>query len=228
MGVTTNWALPYPEAGDPANVPQDIQDLAVAIDDIIASADQGTLAGRPVSTSGSPGKAGRLYYATDNGVLYYDMGTGWVTIRSGVNDAVGIRGYAQKTADQTIVGEAVYADISGLSIAGIVVPAGRRLRITVQATVKNDTPGNAPGFDGIIKRGTTTLPGYWGHCEGPMVSSQTREDVWEGSIIDTPAAGTYTYKAGLLTYYDGYTIVAGGTNQVAWIMVEDIGPAVLL
>jgi hypothetical protein len=41
---------------------------------------QGTLASRPVSTSGSPGKTGRIYYATDNTHLYYDFGTGWTDI----------------------------------------------------------------------------------------------------------------------------------------------------
>lgn len=47
---------------------------------IIATAYQGTVAARPTSTGGSPGKTGRFYYATDTGQLFYDYGTGWILV----------------------------------------------------------------------------------------------------------------------------------------------------
>jgi hypothetical protein len=50
------------------------------VDDIIATDDQGALASRPVSTVGTPGKAGRYYWATDDLALYRDHGTGWTKI----------------------------------------------------------------------------------------------------------------------------------------------------
>lgn len=82
MGATTKHDLPYPDASDPANVPADMQALADALDPIIAIADQGSLAGRPTSTVGTPGIVGRLYYATDTAQLYWDTGTGWTEIIS--------------------------------------------------------------------------------------------------------------------------------------------------
>jgi hypothetical protein len=47
---------------------------------IIASAFQGTLAARPTSSGGSPGKSGRFYWATDTSQLFYDYGTGWALV----------------------------------------------------------------------------------------------------------------------------------------------------
>jgi hypothetical protein len=43
---------------------------------------QGVIASRPISTSGSPGIQGRVYYATDQLIWYYDYGTGWVAFLS--------------------------------------------------------------------------------------------------------------------------------------------------
>lgn len=54
--------------------------LADDLDAIIAVADQGPASGRPTSTPGSPGKSGRLYWATDTAQLFFDHGTGWVVI----------------------------------------------------------------------------------------------------------------------------------------------------
>lgn len=80
---TTRLALPYPALSSVPNVPADIQALAEALDGA-AIVSQGTLAARPTSTPGSPGKTGRFYYVssgTDIGSLYYDFGTGWFAVR---------------------------------------------------------------------------------------------------------------------------------------------------
>jgi hypothetical protein len=54
--------------------------LADDLDALIAVADAGLLSSRPTSSGGSPGKAGRLYYAGDEGVIYFDTGTGWIAL----------------------------------------------------------------------------------------------------------------------------------------------------
>ena len=52
--------------------------LRLATDlDAVAMDDQGTLAARPVSSGGSPGKRGRYYKSTDDGRMWRDNGTGW-------------------------------------------------------------------------------------------------------------------------------------------------------
>jgi hypothetical protein len=79
-GATTKYQLPFPLPSDNNDVPADMQALANAIDGIIAGFSSGTLANRPVSTAGSPGIQDRYFYATDNGLLYRDTGTSWVTI----------------------------------------------------------------------------------------------------------------------------------------------------
>jgi hypothetical protein len=83
MPNTTRLGLPYPQLISPADVPADIQALAEALDGA-ALIDAGPLSGRPVSTSGSPGRIGRFYLSTDTNpmVLYIDTGTSWVAVNS--------------------------------------------------------------------------------------------------------------------------------------------------
>ncbi|MFY9488061.1 MAG: hypothetical protein WAP35_05115 [Solirubrobacterales bacterium] len=76
-GATSRLALPYPVNGDAVDVAGDIQDLATAADNLVPYS-QGVFASRPTSTGGSPGKQGRRYYATDQGIEYLDTGTSWI------------------------------------------------------------------------------------------------------------------------------------------------------
>lgn len=76
--ATANYNLTTVDGTDPVQDGDDaITALANDLDAIIATADGGTLAARPVSSGGSPGIRGRIYRASDDGVLYYDRGTGW-------------------------------------------------------------------------------------------------------------------------------------------------------
>lgn len=75
MPATTKYSLPYPTLTDPADVPHDLGLLANALDPLIATASQGTASARPPAAT-----PGRLYFATDKGVLYYDNGTTWSAI----------------------------------------------------------------------------------------------------------------------------------------------------
>lgn len=79
MPTTPRWGLPYPASSDPPDGPAQIGALATALDSV-AKHDHGLLSARPVSTPGSPGKAGRFYMADDEGVLYVDLGTAWLPI----------------------------------------------------------------------------------------------------------------------------------------------------
>jgi microcystin-dependent protein len=72
-------AYPNPDRSDSADVPRDIGQVVAAVEKSVMYG-QGAIAARPVSTSGSPGIQGRVYYATDEGLLYWDTGTGWNTV----------------------------------------------------------------------------------------------------------------------------------------------------
>lgn len=71
---------PSADRSDPADVPLYIRNIVAALEALGTIYGQGTLAARPVSTVGSPGKQGRFYFATDDGNLYYDTGTSWNVI----------------------------------------------------------------------------------------------------------------------------------------------------
>ncbi len=82
MPGTSRWALRYPNLTDSADVPRDIQNLALDLDGV-AMDSSGLFSTRPVSTSGAPGKNGRYFFATDTVKLYRDTGTSWVEIGPG-------------------------------------------------------------------------------------------------------------------------------------------------
>lgn len=79
MPNTPNNNLPFPISSDPDNVPADVQALAESLDNT-AYIYSGTIAQRPVSTVGEPGKRGRFWWATDISVLSFDFGTSWIDI----------------------------------------------------------------------------------------------------------------------------------------------------
>lgn len=80
MPTTPRMSLRYPSGTDVVNIDLDLSELAADIDATAVMFGQGTLSARPTSTPGSPGKQGRMYYATDTGHVYWDHGTGWVDV----------------------------------------------------------------------------------------------------------------------------------------------------
>lgn len=72
---STRLGLHAPSGGDPAAVPADVKRLRDQLDDVVLGYDQGVLSSRPAA-----GVEGRMYYATDDGVAYWDTGTGWVPL----------------------------------------------------------------------------------------------------------------------------------------------------
>lgn len=82
MPTTSRLALPSPANTDAVAVPADILALAQALDPIAVTFDAGTLASRPAA-----GTSGRLWYATNTGVLSWDTGAAWIDVNpSGVVD----------------------------------------------------------------------------------------------------------------------------------------------
>jgi hypothetical protein len=80
--TSPRFLISYPSPAvrdEPADVPSDLKLLVDGIEKGVIYG-QGTFANRPVSTGGSPGIQGRIYEATDRGILYYDFGTGWQII----------------------------------------------------------------------------------------------------------------------------------------------------
>jgi hypothetical protein len=82
--TTVRFGIVEPSAdrSDPADVPLYIRNAVGALEAMGAIYGQGTHAARPISTSGVPGKQGRLYYETDTQLLFWDYGTGWAQITS--------------------------------------------------------------------------------------------------------------------------------------------------
>lgn len=78
--TTPRMAIVTPLGTEAVNIDAHLKQIADQVDALTAIFGQGTLASRPTSTPGSPGKTGRFYYATDNGKLYYDYGTGWTLV----------------------------------------------------------------------------------------------------------------------------------------------------
>lgn len=80
-GVTAKWAIPYVHGTDLiSDMDTYSEALADLLDPLLTPHDAGVLSSRPVSTPGSPGKAGRTFYATDLGIEFRDYGTGWYPV----------------------------------------------------------------------------------------------------------------------------------------------------
>lgn len=81
---STRWGITEPDAdrSDPADVPLYVRNIVAKLEALGVQFGQGPLAGRPVSTVGAPGIAGRFYVATDQNPMltYYDYGTGWTQV----------------------------------------------------------------------------------------------------------------------------------------------------
>lgn len=92
MLTSTRRSISYPNTTrvDAPDIPAHIKNLVDALD-IDVFYGSGPIASRPVSTAGSPGIMGRLYWATDTQTLDWDYGTGWVTLypQTGVSVPIG-------------------------------------------------------------------------------------------------------------------------------------------
>lgn len=75
MLATTRLGIAYPQGTDTAVVPRDVQAVAQYIDSNVPIFGTGVLSARPAATV-----AGRFYYATDTGLVYFSTGSAWIPL----------------------------------------------------------------------------------------------------------------------------------------------------
>lgn len=127
----------------------------------------------------------------------------------------GAIGYGTDTSSRT--GFTAEADLNNCSDTVSVGPS-RRLRITGHALI---TANSSAGFIGKIKEGTTVL-GRFGQDNALNTSR-----VFEGScVVESPSAGSHTYKLTVARTAGAGTVDANNDLDAAWILIEDIGPAI--
>lgn len=223
---------PSADRSDPADVPLYIRNVVAALESIGTIYGQGTLAARPVSTVGSPGKQGRFYFATDNGNLYYDAGTSWnvigVTTIADGSITGGPAGAGVKIAAATITHDNI--------VAGTIRGGGQEIAAAsiTAADISNalkPSAGAGGGTEALRALGTTVSTAAAGNdarlsdARTPVAHASTHQwggtDVlpWgtihgRGTLAARPAASTaggYLYTA---TDVDGGTLYR--SNSVSW------------
>lgn len=215
-GETDKHQIPYIEGSDAAASIDDVnQAQAERLDDIIAVDSQGTLANRPLSTPGNPGKIGRYYKATDTGQLFRDHGGGWDEITLGGAR----RAHAVVATEQATTSNA-YANLAtvGPSVT-LDVPANALVLFVAQADIKF-SPGAGGGLQfavmGIHEATDVAAPASCGQgSDSSYLTVVTGPDI-PGKRPVTPGTRTYTLR------YMAYT---GGTatfrNRKLWAWVVE-------
>lgn len=125
----------------------------------------------------------------------------------------GVLGYTEVTANQGPI--TTEADLTGLT-ATVTVPAGRRVKITVQGHV-------AASIDGIgiirVKESTTDLNAVQVPSGGGVTGL-----FYQAVAIVAPSSGSHTYKASLaLAAGTGTVTHEASSARIAFILVEDLG-----
>lgn len=136
-------------------------------------------------------------------------------IRALEDEDVATLGYAEVTANQTGIGTSA-TDLTNLSVT-VTVGSGRRIRITGHCIFQKDT---AAGYIIMpIREGATQLN------EGiETVSAALGFVTFDSSAVETPSAGSHTYKLMAMTENNTCSLQASALLP-AFILVEDIGPA---
>jgi hypothetical protein len=131
--------------------------------------------------------------------------------------AHGVLGYAQVVASQT--GITTEVDLTGLSVA-VTAGTSRRIRISYALRTVGSAISSTVGV--TIKEGGTALQ------EGFILNNAGAGIPQNGSdsIVITPSAGAHTYKLTMALAAGSGTVDLHATAaRVAYILVEDIGPA---
>lgn len=129
-------------------------------------------------------------------------------------------GYAEVSTLSQAIG-LVTTDLTGLSVT-VTVPAGRRLKIKGFCYVKTDTV-DARSSLYLVRGAAPQIQG--GFVHHPSTNVNTTIEV-EG--IDTPAAGTHTYKLTGLASAGTSTYGALASGHPAYLLIEDITPVSVL
>ena len=126
--------------------------------------------------------------------------------------------YAEISANTTInVASTASVDVPGLAVTFTAL-AGRRYKVTVDGNVFSSVAGDQVSLQ--VKDGATVLKGAY----SPSLTIANRQyqvqSIWSGAL----SAGSHTIKAGLARVSGGGNCnVAGGGQQRAFILVEDLG-----
>lgn len=103
-------SYPNPDRSDAPDIPLHIKNLVDALElDVFYSQD--ITANRPISTVGSPGKVGRVFFDTTTSILYWDYGTGWQPVGTVGAGAVG----TTELANDAVTAAKIAADAVGSS-----------------------------------------------------------------------------------------------------------------
>lgn len=128
---------------------------------------------------------------------------------------VGQLGYAVSVTDQTGIPATTDTAITGLTTT-VTVPAGRVLRVTLEAMAKNNTADITAEFNMLMDGGRIQTDD-----QQIRIANQTQK-VFSTAIV-SPAAGSHTF-VGRVFFSAGTGVVAANAIYPAYIMVEDITP----
>jgi len=188
---TPIYALPYPQGGDPADAPSQLQALANRIETVLSPVDTqskakdttiGLLSARPAF-----GTAGRRYFATDVVADYVDTGTAWLrtSIAAGVTAAILTAGAPTgwRSCDgATITNTGVTADL--YTAIGATLPDLRGRTVVGIAAVNVPASGD-PVRTVKAKGGVTAVTLTAAQSGAPAHSHAIYPDIY-GSMLNTP------------------------------------------
>lgn len=167
------------------------------------------------STRPSSPDEGDTIYETDTDKLLIFNGTDWT---QPPNLPWGMLGYSQTTSNQLDITSET--DLTNLSVT-VTVDANRRIRISTHGRILSNSSGDF--CTGRIKEGTTQLA-MWVRLKNE--SGGNIDIIGNGSVVLTPASGSHTYKLTLERVSGtGNVDLRAATDDPAYIIVEDIGPA---
>lgn len=118
-------SYPNPDRSDAPDIPLHIKNLVDALElDVFFTQD--ITANRPISTPGSPGKIGRVFFDTTTSILYWDYGTGWQSIGALGTDSVSNAMLQDNSVDSSnIAADAVgSSEIATDAVTNVEIAAG--------------------------------------------------------------------------------------------------------
>lgn len=146
----------------------------------------------------------------------HSSGVAWVH-GAVVSDFDSVLGYAQVVADQGSISSTA-VDLTSLTVTVSVPYAQHRIRISAQAQFANTTATDGASLN--IVEGVTTL--QTAACFSTLANIQAHVCA---QVLITPTAGSHTYKLQALTVGGGTATLKASSGSPAFILVEDLGPA---
>lgn len=163
-----------------------------------------------------------------------DTSTGTIPNTAVPGTSWGNLGYAQVVANQTIVASGTETDLTNLTVT-VTVGTNRKIRLSAQGILSRTVADGAT--IGRFKEGSTELgrwaqhspsaAGEFNFAYGALQSAPLGSLPGGGNpVFLTPSAGTHTYKLTLQRFSGtGNVTLNAGTTSVAFIAVDDMGPA---